>query len=219
MTVAKAVWNQIQSNDYRLMRRVHRWRAPRWFRILMILMTRMGDGWLWYSLGLILLVYGGEHRFLAIGAAASAASRRHPAFSRPEKNQQTPAPLRNRTPLLVPDPPTRQIFFPLGPHHHRLRHRPLARPVLSAIARRPAGRSPANRLLAHNPRHALSKRRPSRFRHRHSPRHHQLPHLHNILRACDTSAGASPQPHASQASRNSERGSGPIIFGFGRIEG
>src|ERR1700683_3085435 len=73
MTVAKAVWNQIQSNDRRLMRRVHRWRAPRWFRILMIVTTRMGDGWLWYALGLILLVYGGEHRFLAIGAAASAA--------------------------------------------------------------------------------------------------------------------------------------------------
>jgi undecaprenyl-diphosphatase len=55
------------------MRRVHRWRAPRWFRILMILMTRMGDGWLWYSLGLILFFFGGAHRFLAIGAAASAA--------------------------------------------------------------------------------------------------------------------------------------------------
>jgi undecaprenyl-diphosphatase len=73
MTVAKAVWDQIQSNDHRLMRRVHRWRAPRWFRILMILMTRMGDGWLWYSVGLILVVYGGEHRFLAICAASSAA--------------------------------------------------------------------------------------------------------------------------------------------------
>jgi undecaprenyl-diphosphatase len=48
MTVAKAVWNHIQSNDHRLMRRVHRWRAPRWFRILMIVMTRLGDGWLWY---------------------------------------------------------------------------------------------------------------------------------------------------------------------------
>jgi undecaprenyl-diphosphatase len=39
----------------------------------MILMTRMGDGWLWYSLGLILFFFGGVHRFLAIGAAASAA--------------------------------------------------------------------------------------------------------------------------------------------------
>ena len=64
MTVAQAVWNQIQSNDHRLMRRVHRWRAPRWFRILMIMMTRLGDGWLWYSLGLILLVYGGATPFL-----------------------------------------------------------------------------------------------------------------------------------------------------------
>ena len=74
MTVAKAVWNQIQSNDHRLMRRVHRWRPPRWFRILMILATRLGDGWLWYALGLILVAYGGQRRFLAIGAAASAAA-------------------------------------------------------------------------------------------------------------------------------------------------
>lgn len=73
MTVARAVWNQIQSSDHRLMRRVHRWRAPRWFRIVMIVSTRGGDGWLWYALGLILLGYGGEHRFEAISAGASAA--------------------------------------------------------------------------------------------------------------------------------------------------
>jgi undecaprenyl-diphosphatase len=73
MTVARAVWNQIQSNDHRLMRRVHRWRAPRWFRILMIVATRGGDGWLWYPLGLILAAFGGDHRFAAIGAGASAA--------------------------------------------------------------------------------------------------------------------------------------------------
>jgi len=73
MTVRKAVWNQIQSNDHRLMRRVHRWRAPRWFRILMIVSTRGGDGWLWYALGLILLFFGGDDRFHAIGAAGSAA--------------------------------------------------------------------------------------------------------------------------------------------------
>jgi undecaprenyl-diphosphatase len=73
MTVHKALWNQIEARDHRLMRRVHRWRAPRWFRILMILSTRGGDGWLWYALGLILLFYGGEHRFGAIAAAGSAA--------------------------------------------------------------------------------------------------------------------------------------------------
>jgi len=73
MTVRKALWNQIESGDHRLMRRVHRWRAPRWFRILMILSTRGGDGWLWYALGLILYFCGGPHRFAAIGAAGSAA--------------------------------------------------------------------------------------------------------------------------------------------------
>ena len=73
MTVGKAVWTQIESNDFRLMRRIHRWRAPRWFRILMIVSTRGGDGWLWYALALILLVYGGENRFAAVGAGASAA--------------------------------------------------------------------------------------------------------------------------------------------------
>lgn len=73
MTVTKAVWNQINSNDHRLMRHVHRWRAPRWFRVLMIAATRGGDGWLWYALGGILYVYGGEHRFAAIGAGTSAA--------------------------------------------------------------------------------------------------------------------------------------------------
>lgn len=74
MTVAKAVWDQIELNDYRLMRRVHRWRAPRWFRILMIVSTRSGDGWLWYALGVILFIYGGQNRFVAIGAATSAAA-------------------------------------------------------------------------------------------------------------------------------------------------
>src|ERR1700677_2292522 len=73
MTVAKAVWNQIQSNDHRLMRRVHRWRAPRWFRILMIVTTRLGDGWLWYALGMILLLYGGDRRIFAPSASFSSA--------------------------------------------------------------------------------------------------------------------------------------------------
>jgi undecaprenyl-diphosphatase len=73
MTVTRTVWNQIQSNDHRLMRKFHRWRAPRWLRILTILATRMGDGWLWYALGIVLLIYGGERRYVAVGAAAFAA--------------------------------------------------------------------------------------------------------------------------------------------------
>ena len=53
MPVARAVWGYIEARDHRLMRRVHRWRAPRWFRIRMIMVTRCGDGWLWYLLGVI----------------------------------------------------------------------------------------------------------------------------------------------------------------------
>lgn len=50
----------IESRDHALMRTVHRWRPPRWFRLWMIASTRGGDGWLWYALGLILAVYGGR---------------------------------------------------------------------------------------------------------------------------------------------------------------
>jgi undecaprenyl-diphosphatase len=69
----KTVLNWIAIRDHRLMYRVHRWRAPRWVRMWMICATRGGDGWLWYSLGLMLLLFGGSDRFLAVGAAGMAA--------------------------------------------------------------------------------------------------------------------------------------------------
>lgn len=72
MTVARAVWGYIESRDHRLMRRVHRWRAPKWVRVWMILATRCGDGWLWYLLGAILLLFGGPQRYLAVESAGLA---------------------------------------------------------------------------------------------------------------------------------------------------
>ena len=72
MTVTRTVWGFIEQRDHRLMRRMNRWRAPRWIRYWMIAATRMGDGWLWYGLGAMLLVYGGPQKFAAIGAASSA---------------------------------------------------------------------------------------------------------------------------------------------------
>jgi undecaprenyl-diphosphatase len=63
----------ITNQDLRLMRRVNRWRAPRWIRAWMIAATRAGDGWLWYSLGIILLFAGGPSRFLAVTSATLAA--------------------------------------------------------------------------------------------------------------------------------------------------
>ena len=51
MAVARDLWGYIDRRDHRLMRRMNRWRAPRWIRIWMIAATRMGDGWIWYGLG------------------------------------------------------------------------------------------------------------------------------------------------------------------------
>jgi undecaprenyl-diphosphatase len=73
MAVARTLWHFIERRDHRLMRRVNRWRAPRWIRYWMIAATRMGDGWLWYGLGAILLLFGGPQRFCAVGASGAAA--------------------------------------------------------------------------------------------------------------------------------------------------
>lgn len=55
------------------MKRVNGWRPPRWFRVWMICATRGGDGWLWYSMGLVLLLFGGPQGRHAVIAAAAAA--------------------------------------------------------------------------------------------------------------------------------------------------
>ena len=63
----------IAHRDHKLMRRINRWPAPRWVRIWMLCATRGGDGWLWYALGAVILLFGGEQRFAAVGSAALAA--------------------------------------------------------------------------------------------------------------------------------------------------
>lgn len=73
MTSPQAMLNYIAARDQRLMRRVNRWQPPRWIRLWMICATRGGDGWLWYAMGLVILIFGGENRFLAVGSAALAA--------------------------------------------------------------------------------------------------------------------------------------------------
>jgi undecaprenyl-diphosphatase len=58
--------------DHNLMRRVNRWRAPRWIRWWMLLATRAGDGWLWGLVGIAVLLSSDATRFRAIEAAACA---------------------------------------------------------------------------------------------------------------------------------------------------
>jgi undecaprenyl-diphosphatase len=63
----------ITARDHGLMRKVNKWPAPRWVRFWAILATRAGDGWLWYIIGLAVLLFGGENRLTAIASAGSAA--------------------------------------------------------------------------------------------------------------------------------------------------
>lgn len=73
MAPSEVIRSYIERRDHRLMRKVHRWRAPRWIRLWMIYSTRAGDGWLWYLLGIILLAFGGSDGRQAAGSAAAAA--------------------------------------------------------------------------------------------------------------------------------------------------
>lgn len=67
-----AMLDFIVHRDQNLMRRVNQWPAPRWVRVWMLLATRAGDGWLWYAMGLVILLFGGEDRFRAVGAGVLA---------------------------------------------------------------------------------------------------------------------------------------------------
>jgi undecaprenyl-diphosphatase len=54
------------------MRRVNRWRAPRWIKWWMLLATKAGDGWLWGLAGIAVLLSKDPARFHAIEAAGFA---------------------------------------------------------------------------------------------------------------------------------------------------
>jgi undecaprenyl-diphosphatase len=73
MTRAHTMLSFIATRDLDLMRRIHRWRAPRWVRVWMLCATRGGDGWLWYAMGLVILLFGGPLRLLAVASAGLAA--------------------------------------------------------------------------------------------------------------------------------------------------
>ncbi len=73
MTARHTMLQLIATGDHKLMRKVNKWPAPRWIRLSSIAATRIGDGWLWYLLGLLILLFGGDGRLTAIAATGSAA--------------------------------------------------------------------------------------------------------------------------------------------------
>lgn len=72
--MASTLLHFVNKRDHAVMRRVHRWSAPKWIRLWMICATRGGDGWLWYAMAIVMLLFGGPERFRAVGASTLAAS-------------------------------------------------------------------------------------------------------------------------------------------------
>src|SRR5271170_399757 len=70
--MAVSVIHLVEVSDHRIMKRVNGWRPPRWLRLWMIAATRGGDGWLWYAMGLVVVLLGGSERFRALLAAVVA---------------------------------------------------------------------------------------------------------------------------------------------------
>jgi undecaprenyl-diphosphatase len=104
----------IERRDQRLMRRLNGWYAPRWVRIWMLGATRAGDGWLWYSIGVLVVLFGGEERWRAVAASVLAAGAGITLFLRLKKltNRQRPCTYKPHcwAVLLPPD----QFSFPSG---------------------------------------------------------------------------------------------------------
>ena len=73
MIAPQSMLQFIATRDLKLMRKVNKWPAPRWVRHLAIAATRAGDGWLWYLVGLSILLWGGAERITAVASAGSAA--------------------------------------------------------------------------------------------------------------------------------------------------
>ena len=114
VALAGTVFRVVGHGDRRVMLKVNRWPAPRWVRVWMTCATRGGDGWLWYTLGALLLLFGGKQRFAAAGAALVAVGVGIAMFLRLKKliGRKRPCSLEPHcwTTLLPPD----QFSFPSG---------------------------------------------------------------------------------------------------------
>ena len=92
MAVARNLWGFIENRDHRVMRRLNRWRAPRWIRYWMIAATRLGDGWIWYSAAVLVLFFGGPQRYAAVASSALAAIVGVAVFKAIKRLSQRPRP-------------------------------------------------------------------------------------------------------------------------------
>ena len=67
-----AVLAALLESDARAAQRLSRWRPPRWFRALVMVATRLGDGWGWIALAALLTLGGRAYREVLAGTLAAA---------------------------------------------------------------------------------------------------------------------------------------------------
>jgi undecaprenyl-diphosphatase len=114
VAVNRTVWGYIEQRDLRLMRRVHRWRAPKWIRMLVVLSSRLGDGLVWYLLGLFILLFGGRQRFYAFSSGLLAALAAILIFGRLKKISRRRRPCHIEAHCWAMISPPDQFSFPSG---------------------------------------------------------------------------------------------------------
>src|ERR1700680_2258911 len=114
MTARRMVWEFIQARDYQVMRQVPRWPPPRWLRFWMIASTRLGDGWIWYSVGIALLLFGGDMRFVAFASSAAAVAATVVLFPLLKKASKRKRPCQLESHCWANVLPPDQFSFPSG---------------------------------------------------------------------------------------------------------
>lgn len=163
---ADTILDLITVQDVWLMRRVQRWRAPRWVRLWMIVATRAGDGWLWYAQAPVILLFGGHPRFLCEAAAGIGAAASIGTFQTLKRKIGRKRPcmlgLHSWATLLPP----RSVFFPFRSYDDGLRHFHPAHSFLPRASSHPALLFFEHRCLPPNSWDALSERRAGRRRDR-----------------------------------------------------
>jgi undecaprenyl-diphosphatase len=106
--------NFIKHRDHALMLRIHHWEAPDWVRLVMVTASRAGDGWLWYGLGLLILMAGDHNRVASVFAGTAATSLGLIIYAIAKKITRRPRPCLVEKNLWADMLPPDQYSFPSG---------------------------------------------------------------------------------------------------------
>ena len=146
------MFNFIRKRDHALMHRIHHWPAPDWVRLLMVVASRGGDGWIWYGLGFLMLLFGDHYRFVAVFAGSASTAVGLGIYSVVKKAT------RRLRPCLIEPNEWAHMLPPVGTYHCRVLDCNCGGFVLPNPVAASARLCICDCDLAHSSRYALSKR-------------------------------------------------------------